>query len=925
MRGAGEGRWLLPEVGDLDAFAAVDWAAVAPRFERDRAAVLAQARALYGARREVIAEHHRRGALGAAVVAELTEAADRLIQGLFGFLAAAAGLAPGAELAVVAVGGYGRGELNPGSDLDLLFAAPRRFIAPMRQVVAELPTLLFDLGAQVGSAVRTFRDCVDQGLADLTVRTALLETRHLAGSGEVFEELRRLVRRKVTARRPRAYIEAKIAEQEQMLARQGGSLFVRGPQGGGGGGGLREIHLAGWVGKTRYRAEGLDDLMRLGSISREEREYLTEARSFLWRVRNDLHFRTGRKEDRLSFELQQEVARYFGYEEREGRPASVSFMHHYYCHARQVHFLAGVLLRRFAHDLGVRTRIHSHRGMRRVGDGFLLFRDRISVPLAAHGRFRERPERLLEVFELSVRHGVPLSPETRLKLQAELPFVPDEAVRCPANVAALRRLVEGGRPMGFWLRPMYETGLFRRLVPEFGAIEALCQPGPYHLYTVDEHTLRVVDELDGLRQRSEGQPEPFRRAFRDLARPHLVYLGALFHDLGKGFPGDHSAVGERLAASVMQRLGYPREEIEVVRRLVAHHLLFPHVSQRLEIHDHEVLGRFVEQVGDLETLDLLFVLAFADARATHPDMWSAWKEALLLELYALARRQLEDRKADALAELRAAKERTLRAEAAKRGLSPLLERYLPELADEEVLGKTVAQLLGDLQMVARLPEEPLQLRLVNPRGRPYSQLTVCTYDVDQPGLFSRITGVLVGHRLDIKAAQVRTHRGGVVLDTLQFTDREGRRLADERRRRALLEDLRAVLEGRKRAEALVARREVGSRRPRHARRLPAEVRVDNRISRRATVLLLNAEDRPGLLHDVVTALAELNLYIRGAKIDTQAERVVDSFFVTDIFGHKIREEGRLARIRRRLEAAADGDLRSGAARRGGGGGRRPPP
>ena len=898
--------WLLPEVVDLATLAAWEWRDATPSFERDRTALLAQARDLYRVRRREIEAVHRRGGLGTEVVAQLTEAADLLIRALFHFLAATSGLALDAGVAVVAVGGYGRGELNPGSDLDLLFVTPRRFDPAMQQVASELPTLLFDLGAQVGGAVRTFRDCVEQGLADLTVRTALLETRQLAGSAEVYTELSHQVARKVTARHARRYIETKLAEHQAMLARQGGSIFVREPHIKEGVGGLRDIHLAGWVGKTRYQDGGFEDLMKRGSITRDEREYLIEARSFLWRVRNDVHFRTGRKEDRLTFDQQQEVARYLGYEDREDRSASTSFMHHYYCHARQVHFLSGVLLRRFAHDFGVGARIRTHLGMRHVGDGFLLFRDRISIPLAAKGRFRERPERMLELFELSAKHHVPLSPETLLKLQSELPFIADEAVRSADNLATLRRLFAASGPVSFWLRPMYETGLFRRLVPEFAAIEALCQPGPYHLYTVDEHTLQVIDAIDAVRESADGERATFHRTFRDLKRPHLAYLGALFHDLGKGYPGDHSAVGERLTGQVMRHLGYPPDEIDVVERMVANHLLFPHVSQRLEIHDHEVLARFVDQIGDTETLALLLVLSYADARATHPDMWSAWKEALLRELYTLAHKQMSDRDADALADLRSAKERTVRAEAKGKPVADLLDRYLPQLDDQEILGKTVTQLIADMEMIHRLGAKPLQLRLVNPRGRPFTQLTVCTLDIDQPGLFSKITGVLVSHRMDVKAAQVRTHRGGIILDTLQVTHRDGSRVESKGERRALLDDLRAVLDGRKPLRSVTARRELSPRLPDHVRHLPAEIRVDNEISHRATVLLLNAEDRPGLLHDVTTAMAELNLYIRGAKIDTQAERVVDTFFVADIFGHQIVDPAKLRYICRRLEAVAAG-------------------
>lgn len=896
--------WLLPEIASIDRLAAHDWQTYRPTLVRDRAAMMDQAAALYAARRREIEGAHLAGHTGATVVAELTAAADRLLQALFGFVAAAHQPTGCPAFALIAVGGYGRGELNPYSDLDLLFVSAKRLTEKMRAIASDLLLVLWDMKLDVGHSVRTFRECISQAVADETVRTALIECRFLAGDPAIYDDFVKEVTRKVVDHQPRRYIEAKLAQHFTRLQQQGGSIFVREPHVKEGVGGLRDIHFATWVGKTRYRAQSFDELMKIGSISRQEREFLASARSFLWRVRNHLHFRAGRKSDVLSFDQQVGLAEHLGYEDREGFPASVSFMRYFYCHAQQIHFLSDVLLRRFAHDFGIGARLRTRLGMRTVGDGFVLHKDWVGVPLAAQGRFRERPTRLLELFELSATHRVPISHDTLSKISLELPDIEDAEVRSVENLAALRRLFTAEGPVGYWLRSMYQTGLFRRLVPEFARIQALCQPGPYHRYTVDEHTLRVVDYLDQIRFRPQEQHALFHETFRRLARPYLVYLGGLFHDLGKGYSGDHSDVGARLASAVMKRLGYPKDDIKIVQRLVLFHLLMPHYSQRLEIHDQRVLHTFVDQVIDEESLDLLLVLTYADAHATHPDMWSAWKEALVLELYGLAREQLLGREADTLAALRAAKIRELGEAAAEKQMSALLSDYLSEISDEELLGKTVAQTLADLEMLQRLDREPLQFRLVNPRGRPFSQLTVCTHDIDQPGLFSRITGVLVAHSLDIKAAQIRT-RNGVVLDTLQLTTGDGERLTQKGVKTRLLEDLRAVLEGRARVSDLVKARERSSYVNPHVRHMDAHVTVDTRVASSATVLFLNAEDRPGLLHDVVTALANLRLYIRGAKIDTQAERVVDSFFVTDIFGHKVTDEGRLRYICRTLERAAD--------------------
>ncbi|MGD2063354.1 MAG: nucleotidyltransferase domain-containing protein, partial [Nitrospirota bacterium] len=467
--------WLLPEVASLERLAVYDWQACQPNLLRDRDAMMAQAAALYGDRRRGIEAGHLAGNKGATVVADLTAAADQLLQALYGFVASAHQRTACPAFALIAVGGYGRGELNPYSDLDLLFVSDKRLTEKMRAIASDLLLVLWDMKLDVGHSVRTFRDCIRQAVADETVRTALIECRFLAGDPGIYDDFVKEVTRKVVDHQPRRYIEAKLAQHFTRLQQQGGSIFVREPNVKEGVGGLRDIHFATWVGKTRYRAQSFEELMKIGSISRQEREFLASARSFLWRVRNQLHFCAGRKSDVLSFDQQVGLAEHLGYEDREGFPASVSFMRYFYCHAQQIHFLSDVLLRRFAHDFGIGARLRTRIGMRAIGDGFVLHKDWIGVPLAAQGRFRERPARLLELFELSATNRVPISHDTLAKISLELPDIQDAEICSTGNLAALRRLFTSEGPVGYWLRPMYQTGLFRRLVPEFARIQALCQ------------------------------------------------------------------------------------------------------------------------------------------------------------------------------------------------------------------------------------------------------------------------------------------------------------------------------------------------------------------------------------------------------------------------------------------------------------------
>lgn len=853
--------------------------------------------------RALLFEQYLAGASGEDVVAQWTAAVDVAVRALYE--AALASYAEryavlGQSVALIAQGGYGRGELNPYSDIDILVLYPKRSDAFVETVAEKVLYALWDTGLTVGHALRNVRDCVKLAGSDLKVKTALLDTRFLAGDAGLYDNFRETMARELLKRNAGRFFREKVAESKERHRKFGDSVYVVEPQLKEGEGGLRDIHTAMWLAKVKYVVHDLSELMAKGVLSARDHAEIVAAQDFLWRVRNGLHFRSGQHLDQLTFEYQQAIAADLGYR-GEGPVQGVErFMRDYYLHARAVS--------RFSDDIVARCteptapyRFFGLLGGRTIRRGVRIAANELVVGDAA--AFAEDPALLLRVFSDAQRHGVRIGAATRRMLRENAGSIDDAVRRSAAAARAFRDII--GWPRGVYetLREMHDLDVLGAYLPEFGNLRCMAQYDLYHIYTVDEHSLRAVGRLEQLRRGAfKGEARLLTEVMRQVDPIEVAYVAMLFHDCGKGQGGEHSRKGAGVARAVAERIGFNADDAAEVELLVRHHLLMHHLATRRDIHDPKLVADFTRTVGTLSTLQKLYVISFADLGATNPILWNSWQDMLLGELYELAVESFargvagEAAQAERAARIR---ERVAVAvgEAAAGFLADMRDRYFLNTPEEDIPRHVI--------MARRLDEEPLVTALVHFPEREFSEFTVVTHD--QPGLFAKLTGVLRAHGMNIGAARIATGARGLVVDVFHVTHLSGAAIArDDARWERIQAVLGKVLGGDIDVERMVA--EAG--RPsilgeKVVPRLPTKVEIDNQVSEDFTVIDVFTSDRSGILFAITNALYHLDLSIHLAKITTSVDRVLDVFYVSDLAGHKIEEEERLAAIRAGVLAALE--------------------
>ena len=910
----------------LDALAASD----TPAGEL-RTTVLAAAAEALGARRAEIRKGFYDGDLtGAEVVAATTAMMDGLIAALFDFATGRvyprANPTAGERMALVAVGGYGRGELAPYSDIDLLFLLPYKQNAYTEQVIEYILYLLWDLGFKVGQAIRSVNDCIRLGKKDITIRTSLLETRLVAGERELFGTLRNRFRAEIAKGSGPNFVEAKLAERDQRHRRTGDSRYVLEPNIKEGKGGLRDLHTLFWIAKYIYGGEDISAMVALGVISEREARRFAKAQNYLWTVRAHLHYLTDREEDRLTFDMQERVAALMGYTDHAGARAVERFMKHYFLYAKEVGDLTRIFCAALEdqHKRRPRLRLPTFGLGRREVDGFVIEKGRMGA--ADENLFRDDPVALVKLFALAHREQVDVHPATLKLITRSLPLVDDNLRRDPqANKLFVDLLIDKRNPEAM-LRLMNEAGVFGRFVPDFGRVVAQMQYDMYHVYTVDEHTIRALGILHRIEDGELKDVMPVAsEVIHKLDSRRALYIALLYHDIAKGRGGDHSELGADMALRVGPRLGLSEEETETVSWLVRHHLLMSNTAFRRDLDDPRTLSDFVGVVQSPERLRLLLCLTVADIRAVGPNVWNGWKAALLRELYYGAE--------DMMSGQPTARGRADRAEAAKADLRQRLTAW----SDEEFeayggrapaaywLAFDGAALVRHAQLVAgaKGAEAPLVTDVTIDRYRAVTEITI--YTIDDWGLFSRIAGAMALAGANIVDAKIFTMADGMALDSFSIQDINGQAFAEPRVLRQLKRTLERVISEQRRLPKRLSIKATLPARTRVFRDQP-RVMIDNTASATNTVIEVNGRDRPGFLYDVTTALTELNLQISSAKITTYGTRAVDVFYVKDIFGLKVTHETRIEAIRERLlEAIREADVGDGERTARGGPGKKAAP
>jgi len=874
-------------------------------FEEKRGAYLAAAREFLEHFREELKRGHREGEDGASVVLSITSMTDALVTRLFTALSDDLQMTKTGELSLVAIGGYGRRELNPYSDLDLMFLYSGKDSKLVEEVANRLLYFLWDLRLDVGYSVRTLADCVEMAGNDLTVKTALLDARILSGSEPLFRELKKLMLTQVLAKRSDAFITEKLEELKKRREKYGSSVYILEPNIKEGEGCLRDLHTAMWVAKIKYKVDEPRELVIKGVLSEEELALYLGSLSYLWRIRNELHYLASRKNDQLTFEAQTSMARFFGYQDRGNTLAVEQFMQDFYLHANRVEHFSSVLITKCSQREDGARKILGYFTRRPVGEGFYVMKGELVVP--DESVIAKDPIRLIRIFEYAQKQGVAIGLAAKGLIREHLDLVNDKFRRSKEANASFFKILQSEKGVSETLQQMHHLGFLNRFIPEFERIYCKVQHDVYHIYTVDTHTLFAVDEIARLWRGERRDTLPLlTQLAMEVDKRWLLLLAVLLHDVGKGAGGGHAEVGAELSRTVARRMGLSKEDGERLQFLVRHHLLLAHIAQRRDLHDERMIIQFARQMEKSENLKMLYLLTYADIKAVGPEVWTEWKGLLLQELYEKAFQVLErgDFKLEASGD---------RVRRVKRAIYDLLrEDYPQQIVKDELQSLTTRHLLSytpeviaaQLRTLLALTDNLLVLKLSHETEKGYTNCTVCTYDV--PGLFSMITGVMAANGMNILGAQIHTNTNEKVLDILQVNSPQGFVITDQGRWARLESDLRQVLEGRVRVSTLVAKRHRPSILSEKAKpTVAARVEIDNEVSSDYTVIDIYAHDQVGLLYSITSTLTRLGLYIGVSKISTKVDQVADVFYVKDIFGQKISDPAKLEEIRHELLSAID--------------------
>lgn len=876
-------------------------------FEEKRPLYLAASKHFLNHYREEIKKIHNAGAPGTEVVRYLTAMTDTLIRKLFRSITKDVGHIGRVRepLTLTAIGGYGRGELNPYSDIDLMFLYSGKNQARVEDIAQKLLYFLWDMRLDVGYSVRTLQDCVEMAAADLTVRTALLDARVISGSRLLFKDFGKVMLTQILSKRSDSFIKEKVAELAKRREKYGSSVYLLEPNVKESEGGLRDLHTALWVAKIKYKISDVHELIVKGVLTEEEVFAFGEALSYLWRIRNELHFHAGRKNDQLTFDAQINLARFFGYENVGKTLAVEEFMRDYYLHANRVEHLASSLVSKCSQREEGALKIIGYFIRRHVGDGFYIIKGELVIP--DESVIQKEPARLMKVFEYAQKHGVAISVNVKSLIRKNLHLINDKFRRNKEVNQSFFAILRSDKGACETLKSMHHLEFLNRFIPEFGNIYCKVQHDLYHIYTVDTHSLFAVEEIEKLlRGDRAGELPLLTQIAREVDKRELLILGVLFHDIGKGEGGGHAEKGADMIPTIARRMGLCKEDSERLEFMVRNHLLMAHIAQRRDLHDDKMIIQFAQQMEKSENLKMLYLLTYADIRAVGTDVWTEWKAMLLQELYEKSFNVLE--RGDFHQEARSERVRKV-----KRMVLELLDDEYPVAAVKEelkamtnrhLLSNSPAVIAEHVKLLLGLEHEKIITRIDHEPEGGYSNFTICTLDV--PGLFSMITGVMAANGINILGAQIHTSSNGKALDILQVNSPQGFIITDDSRWARLGEDLRQVLTGKVQVAALVAKRH----RPtllaeRSKPKFPARVEIDNQVSSDYTVIDIYTHDKVGILYQITSALTEMGLYIGVSKISTKVDQVADVFYVKDIFGHKIKNPGRLDEIRERLLKAVE--------------------
>ena len=807
------------------------------------------------------------------------------------------------RIALIATGGFGRGDMAPYSDIDLMFLVPYKRTPWVESVAEFVLYLLWDLGFKVGHATRSRDEAIKLALEDTTICTALLDGRFLFGDQALYVEFDEAFQKKVVAKRGNTFVEEKLSERDARHDRLGDTRYLVEPNIKEGKGGLRDLQTLFWIALFLYGTDDLKNLVSEGLIGRGEARVFRRAETFLWTVRCHLHTLAGRASEQLSFDVQSELATKLHYKDRAGLTGAERFMKHFYLTAKQV----GDLTRVFCASLEDREqkkrlfRISRFAPKRTVGN-FLLDGDRLMV--GDEDDFKNHPIRMLEIFAIADQRGYDIHPDALRLISRDLKKIDNAVRKDPAANKIFMNVLTNQKTPGRALRRMNEAGVFGRFLPDFGRVVAQMQHDMYHHYTVDEHTLRALELLARIEAGELDEDHPLSAMIlKQLASRQVLYVAVLLHDIAKGRGGDHSELGAEIALKICPAFGLSQGQTELVAWLVKYHLLMSNRAFKRDLNDPKTIEDFGSIVKSPQRLKLLLVLTVVDIRAVGPGIWNGWKRQLLTQLYhatedLLSGGHVEEGRADRVAESQKAFSKSM-----PKWKSKQRKDYISRFRDAYWLSEETATHKANALLVRRFnkSDKPFAVAVdLMPEG---SVARVSIYTQDRPKLFAMLSGALAESGANIVGAKIHTTLDGMALDNFTVSAGVDEGFIREEREQILAENIARWLGAKKgRADAIEPKRLYPDRR--QVFKFAPYLIFDNKASESHTVLEINARDRRGLLYDLTRVLGDNKVSVLSAHVSTFGLRAVDVFYVRELDGRKITNKTRLKSLETKLIDAA---------------------
>ncbi|HEY4716665.1 MAG TPA: [protein-PII] uridylyltransferase [bacterium] len=849
--------------------------------------------------KETLARHNVSGGSSSELVRIHSDMMDSLLRELFKKNIVGP-LDSGAEtVALVGVGGYGRRELNPASDIDILFLQDRGAMALAENVIMKMIYPLWDAGVDLSYSVRDAEECLALISTNDAVMTSLLDARLIAGNPEIFKKfekttmlvysrefdsilariLKTVAQRKMRSQKPYHFLEPRVKDSE---------------------GGLRDFHTIRWCMTLKFGTSVLSDLLNLNLLDKSSYHKLMMSVEFLWRVRNELHFYYKRKQDEMSFEDQKRISSAFGFSDTHKELGVEKFMKTFFIHSGHIHEALEEVLDKIApgrlfKEKSILT------GPIQIDPPFIS--DGYNITINKKSLLRSN-RNILKLFLVIAKTGLPIDNIIKMHLKKMLRILNKNSIARHDNLNIFNSIFEQKYVYEAMLA-MFKSGMLFKIFPEFKKVYFKVQYDIYHVYTVDIHSLLLIRELDRLKRKEyNSEFQLLNQLMEDVADMPLLYLVGLFHDIGKGYGKGHSKRGARVIERILMRAGFKEDRRKRASNLVLNHLLMSTIAQRRDLNDLKQVIDFAKIIGDRENLKIIYLLTFADLRSVGPDVWNYWKAALLQELYLKAEEVLEkgEFSSSVLEDAVMRIQEMVRAALLKKYSREECDNFIEIFPIKYFLVNSVDDIVRHFSVLKESRDETFMLQKEDFEDKKFSRIIFSAKD--SPGLFSKVTGVLSSNGINILNAQINTLRNGRVLDVYHVNEITGEAVTDRSRWERTLKDFDDILNSRTDIKDLVASRIRSSiLKNKIVSRLPARIIVDNGVSDLYTVIEVYSNDRPGLLYTITSTLSSLSLNICTAKISTKVDQVADVFYVSDLGGMKILGEGRLKKIKEALSVA----------------------